>query len=201
MRPPSLAQRDLGDRGRAARCSGAARGTRASAESPPVDVSLAGAGRRVAAKFIVPRSRVLRTARTASNLNGLVQRSIPLPRLADLKRPRWSSRSRRGSSARRRILCLRPARSPTAAREPRDSGAWRSYSQQQPGSPGPWWSRPLWETTHILRYRDEPIVNKPNAAKPSASAVRRMRPNGCARIAYTASFSPDACSSSNVNAA
>jgi hypothetical protein len=48
---------------------------------------------------------------------------------------------------------------------------------------------------HIRRYRDWSIANTPKATKPSAAAVSRNLPNGCARIVCIAPSSPCFCRS------
>ena len=54
---------------------------------------------------------------------------------------------------------------------------------------------------YIRRYRDWSIANRPKATNPSATAVRRYVPNGCARIVCSAPSSLCAFSRSKVSAA
>jgi hypothetical protein len=54
---------------------------------------------------------------------------------------------------------------------------------------------------YIRRYRDWSIANRPKAMNPSATAVSRNLPNGCARIVCSAPSSPCALSRSKVSAA
>jgi hypothetical protein len=54
---------------------------------------------------------------------------------------------------------------------------------------------------YMRRYRDWSIANRPKAMNPSATAVSRSLPNGCARIVCSAPSSPCAFSRSKVSAA
>jgi hypothetical protein len=54
---------------------------------------------------------------------------------------------------------------------------------------------------HIRRYRDWRIANTPKAANPSATAVSRYLPTGCARIVCNAPSSPCAFCRSKVSVA
>jgi hypothetical protein len=57
------------------------------------------------------------------------------------------------------------------------------------------------EMGYIRRYRAWSIANRPKATNPSATAVRRNFPNGCARIVCSAPSSPCACCRSKVSVA
>ena len=54
---------------------------------------------------------------------------------------------------------------------------------------------------HIRRYRDWRNANRPKATNPSATAVSRNLPNGCARIVRSAPSSPCVFCGSKVSAA
>jgi hypothetical protein len=59
----------------------------------------------------------------------------------------------------------------------------------------------LVELGYIRRYRDWSNANRPKATNPSATAVSRNLPNGCARVVCSAPSSPCACCRSKVSAA
>jgi hypothetical protein len=62
--------------------------------------------------------------------------------------------------------------------------------------------RALWRSWgYIRRYRDWSSANRPKATNPSATAVSRNLPNGCARVVCSAPSSPCACCRSKVSAA
>ena len=56
-------------------------------------------------------------------------------------------------------------------------------------------------TRYIRRYRDSSSANRPKAKNPSATAVSRNLPSGCARIVCSAPSSPGAFCCSKVSAA
>lgn len=58
-----------------------------------------------------------------------------------------------------------------------------------------------WRADYIRRYRDWSIANRPKATNPSATAVSRNLPNGCARIVCSAPSSPCAFCRSKVSVA
>jgi hypothetical protein len=105
--------------------------------------------------------------------------------------------------------CLRWWRCATmsspAGRVPGDGCVWTASCgsltahNSRGAEPGAW----VWLVCqgYIRRYRDWRIENRPKAAKPSATAVSRNLPNGCARIVCSAPSSPCAFFRSKVSVA
>ena len=60
---------------------------------------------------------------------------------------------------------------------------------------------PCQDDIYMRRYRDWSMANRPNAANPSATAVSRNLPNGCARMVCMAPSSPCAFCGSKVSVA
>jgi hypothetical protein len=94
----------------------------------------------------------------------------------------------RTAAERARARCGVPSSSSKGLRDP-------------PGPDGLNQVRALVRLGYIRRYRDWSIANRPKATNPSATAVSRNLPKGCARIVCSAPSSPCAFCRSKVSVA